>query len=959
MARKAWKSDRQGKLFGPEVEQLELCGEGAAPGSVEALGRQFASQEERREHFAQRLERKLADHDFRGQDGFPKGSDTDVLRLSDPPWYTACPNPFVREFVEAHGRPYNPLDGYHREPFNADTSAGKTDPLYKAHGYHTKVPHLAIVPFLLHYTEPGDLVLDGFCGSGMTGIAAQWCGSAPREYRGQLEAEWEQLGRGKPKWGARRAILNDLSPAATFIAANYNLPFDMKAFSKAAQRLLDEVEEELGWMYETNHVEGHGRGRINYTVWSEVFACPECGGDVVFLEQALDPETKRVRETFRCPHCDAELAKGRTGGDGGSSGSKSKVGTVERKLEMVLDPATGNPQRRVKLVPVLINYTVADERYEKRPDSRDLELLERIARSSMPAEVPVDAFPTHAPGSDRCRSSGGCCHSAGLAPKGFTHVHHLFLPRAAQALGALWRRARAQEDARIRNMLLWFVEQAIWTMSMLNRYRPTGFSQVSQYLSGVYYIGSQNAELSPWYVLDGKLKRLQTTFPSRSFSPGQCIVTTGTGAHIPISDQSIDYIFTDPPFGENLNYADLNFLVEAWHGLITDVEPEAIVDLSRQKELRQYQELMHACFAEYFRVLKPGRWMTMVFSNSSNLVWNAIQEAMGEAGFVVAEVRTLDKKQASFRQVTSTAMKTDLLVSAFKPSERLTRKIHEDGGVWNFVRELLEHLSPVVRTAGRLEVQVERTRQGLFDRVVAFYVQHRLPIPVSAAEFFAGLRDRFEEEDGMFFLPAQRGQYLKARAQSQDDPAIPLFIRDEKSAIQWVRAQLERKPQTQQDLTPDFYKAQTAWDRHERGVELRSVLEDHFDRYEGNGPVPGPIHAYLSKNYHDLRNLSKEHPDLREKARDRWYVPDPGRAEELERRNRRGLLREFETYRDSKKNRLKDIRKEVIRVGFADAYERQDFQAVVDVADRLPESMLEDDFELYMYVNNARTLVGG
>ena len=58
----------------------------------------------------------------------------------------------------------------------------------------------------------------------------------------------------------------------------------------------------------------------------------------------------------------------------------------------------------------------------------------------------------------------------------------------------------------MRNALLFFVEQAIWTMSLLNRYRPTGFSQVNQYLTGVYYVTSQNAEPSPWYVLGGKAK---------------------------------------------------------------------------------------------------------------------------------------------------------------------------------------------------------------------------------------------------------------------------------------------------------------------------------------------------------------------------------------------------------------------------------------------------------------------
>jgi hypothetical protein len=123
-------------------------------------------------------------------------------------------------------------------------------------GYHTKVPHLAIVPSILHYTEPGDIVLDGFAGSGMTGVAAQWCGSAPADYRNQLEAAWSEQGLPKPKWGARRAVLSDLGPAASFIAANYTLPFNVTAFSKAAQRILLDVEKELGWMCGTLHADG-------------------------------------------------------------------------------------------------------------------------------------------------------------------------------------------------------------------------------------------------------------------------------------------------------------------------------------------------------------------------------------------------------------------------------------------------------------------------------------------------------------------------------------------------------------------------------------------------------------------------------------------------------------------------------------------------------------------------------
>jgi hypothetical protein len=209
MAQKRKSRGDDGDLFIEGSGQLRLVDKSVEQqalekGKVECLGMTFDCEDTRRAYFTDRLREKLADPEFRKTPGFPKGTDEDIIRMSDAPWYTACPNPFLADFVCVYGKPYDPKERYERDPFAVDTSVGKTDALYKAHGYHTKVPHLAIVPSILHYTEPGDIVLDGFAGSGMTGVAAQWCGSAPAEYRKQLEAEWSKQGLPKPKWGARR-----------------------------------------------------------------------------------------------------------------------------------------------------------------------------------------------------------------------------------------------------------------------------------------------------------------------------------------------------------------------------------------------------------------------------------------------------------------------------------------------------------------------------------------------------------------------------------------------------------------------------------------------------------------------------------------------------------------------------------------------------------------------------------
>ena len=251
-------------------------------------------------------------------EGFPRGKDKDIIALSDPPYYTACPNPWIGEFIEKHGRPFDPEEKYDCEPFAADVSEGKNDPIYNAHSYHTKVPHKAIMRYILHYTKPGDIVFDGFCGTGMTGVAAQMCGNPDAEFKEKVEREMTGV-----VWGARRAILCDLSPAATFIAYNYNNPVDPAAFEREAKAILAEVEKECGWMYETDHVvdgkvqvrkDVDGtmtpvKGRINYTVWSDVFVCPHCSGEIVFWEAAVDQAEGKVRDEFPCPHCSATTTK--------------------------------------------------------------------------------------------------------------------------------------------------------------------------------------------------------------------------------------------------------------------------------------------------------------------------------------------------------------------------------------------------------------------------------------------------------------------------------------------------------------------------------------------------------------------------------------------------------------------------------------------------------------------------
>jgi len=829
-------------------------------------------------------------------EGFPIGKDEDIIALSNPPYYTACPNPFIEDFIKKHGKPYDEAsDDYHREPFAADVIEGKNDSIYNAHSYHTKVPYKAIMRYILHYTEPGDIIFDGFCGTGMTGVAAQMCGNPELEFKAKIEAEMPYV-----KWGARKAILNDLSPAATFIAYNYNMPVDVAEFHREATRILEECEKEYGWMYETRHViDGkfqtgiNGKpiiGRINYTVWSDVFICPTCSNEIVFWDVAVDKEKGKVNNTFYCSHCRSELTKR----------------NCARAQETHFDKRLNEFVTMAKQVPVLINYSVGKKRFEKKPDEFDLALIEKIYNMEIPYWYPTDELPNGYNTEQPKRSHG------------ITYVHQFYTRRNLYVIASIYHNLYHIERI-VKRELIFTFEQVLMGMSKIARYVPTHYSQVNQYLSGTLYIGSQVVEVTPRYIIENKIKQLVKVFAKIRGEKANFRVTTASATQIFLPENSTDYIFTDPPFGGNLNYSELSFIWEAWLKVFTNQKPEAIINAVQGKGLLEYQSLMTQCFTECYRILKPGRWMTVEFHNSQNSVWNAIQESLQRSGFIIADVRTLDKQQGSFKQVTTTsAVKQDLVISAYKPKESFKREFLSHAGSeetpWSFVRQHLEKLPVVVIKNGKIELIAERQAFLLYDRMVAYHIMNGIPVPLDATDFYKGLDERFLKRDGMYFLPDQVNEYDTARIVNDVEPIqFELFVTNEKSAIAWLYQQLET-PQTYAELQPKFMQEIKAWDKFEVRPELAVLLEENFLQDD----------------------------------KGRWYIPDITKTADVAKLREKKLLKEFEGYLATK-GKLKLFRTEAIRVGFAKLWADKNYKLIVETAERLPESVIQEDDKLLMY----------
>lgn len=507
-----------------------------------------------------------------------------------------------KEFVSKHA----PRKVVNR-PFDKDISAGKNTYVYDAHTYHTKVPPQGIAQLIEYYTWPGETVVDPFCGSGMTGVAAL------------------ELGR--------RAVLSDLSPAAVFIAKNLCTPVDHSAFMAAVDSVIAECRDLQDRLYTTSCRDCGSSVPMLYMVWSYDLHCSECEKPFCLWDVARD-ERPSVRESkikseFDCPHCSERITK--------------------RGL------------KRSNRHPVQVGYRCCGKGLKEQtatPDKRDLKLLKGITLSSIPDDLwyPTDKFPI-----------GGVNTRQPIAA-GIDSVEKAYTPRALWAMARLWKAACHYPDAHMGEKLKFALTSLYQRVTLFSEFRFWGGSGNTANYNVPHIANEQNvfvafrrkAATISWYFREApKLKR--------NLYVG---VHSATSLEH-IEDGAADYVFTDPPFGSNINYSEMNFLWESWLGRHTDVAEEAIVSRAQNKSVDDYRVLLCRSFLEANRVLRQDGWMTVIFHNSSEKVWSALQKAVTDAGFVVKGTQTFDKKHGTFKMhVSDNAVGYDLVLHCQKSTTK-------------------------------------------------------------------------------------------------------------------------------------------------------------------------------------------------------------------------------------------------------------------------------------------------
>ena len=503
------------------------------------------------------------------------------------------------------------------------------------------------------------------------------------------------------KWGARNAVLYELGALGAFVAKTLTNPPEPEEFRRAAAAVLKETERQDGWMYEaTNGVRGQG-GSLRYLIWSDVLRCPACRREVTLWDACVSRGPATIASLFTCPSCQHVAA----------------VDGVERLTESVTDGVIGERLRRRKRQPVWGYGANGTSKWSRPVSTKDLALIDRIEEEPIPDVVP------------RVKVPWGDLYRSGYH-LGVTHLHHFYTRRNLVMFGRLWERVEAHRGPLRDALRFWLLSYNASHGTIMTRVVAKAGQRdlvVTSAQPGVLYVSGLPVEKNLIAGLRRKASTIEKAFAVVHGRKGKIEVYQKSSCEVHLASGSVDYAFTDPPFGGNIPYAEVNFLNEAWLGRYTERTQEAIVSNSQGKTIDDYQELLTTALGEVRRVLKPRGKATVVFHSASADVWRALQSAYSEAGLSVERAGVLDKTQASFKQVTAAGtVRGDPLLLLGKC---LTKTEQTVESVWH----VAEHLR---RQAFAALDPVEQTAQRLYSRLINYYLSLHQEVPLDADSFY-------------------------------------------------------------------------------------------------------------------------------------------------------------------------------------------------------------------------------
>ena len=622
-------------------------------------------------------------------------------------YYSSGPNPNLRRFVEEHATPHDPeTDDYNAPPFDQSITTARSTAIFNMHTYWSKKPPDAIRQYIRHYTKPGDVVLDPLCGSGTTALAAL------------LEG--------------RQAIAIDLSPAATFITKNHCTPVEVRELQQALKKLQAEIKREMDWLYETRCDRCEGRATTIHTVYSYVFQCARCLAKVPLFDcvetmgQTAQGKPKKIRA---CPDCMA-------------NGHVEEISTSRNK--------------RFEPIPVLVRYECEEGckpkrngRHHKDPDPKKRAFFEKYdlgkLREIEAKEIPYWYPPHRMMNVDSDTKPWGDEWRPG---RDFRTVAELYTKRNLWALSALLAAIRSTSEDTCRDALTFGFTSILLKASRMMAHNRDGIGRIQK---GTYYVPQIEHDINVWRFMRGAIKDLTLGYKEIALGSTGLLISTSDARDLDIPSNSIDYIFTDPPYAGNVQYGELNFIWEAWLDFDTTWhENEIIVNQTRGTSESDWAQMMRQAMSECYRVLKPSHWISLCYHDTSEGTWHLVQDMMTEVGFIPEQLETtlyIDTPAKTVNQYFADKVtRRDLVINFRKPrpDELITQlTLFGDEDAATFTEKACAILSEALEThpgspADRLydELVSRMVRKGEFER----------------HDFDQLLRSVAEEVDGRWYL---------------------------------------------------------------------------------------------------------------------------------------------------------------------------------------------------------------
>jgi putative DNA methylase len=598
--------------------------------------------------------------------------------------------------------------------------------VYKMHRYFARRPWSVFRALIEHYSNPGSIILDPFCGGGVTVI------------------EGLRLGR--------KVIGVDLNPMATFITQMEAIDVDLDELKAAFEQVEAACREKIEELYLTTCPKCGEKVAADWFEWSKVYETPEHRICVVISE------CKKLR-------AGRYLAS--------DNQHKEEFTPLEAK------------RLRDVMIAIHVNCPRCKKKTTFKPTEDDKKLPDRCEQSyedivrAEGLKIPDEAIPDM-----------NMARENALFKRGITHFRDLFTKRNLIANGRLKKAILAADyKDEIRNFLglafsgsLRFTNNMVFRVQGWQSGKPVEWAKPAYWLQDVFieqnvataYLNRQNAIRRALKYTKSEIKpsAKHTTMPNllkqTSAQQNQFMLITGSADNLPLPDASVDVIITDPPYGGNVQYLELSDFWVVWlHEWInvdgvTDKSKEAITTRHRgfegAKELMHYRSMLHAVFKECQRVLKPHRWMVMTFHNKEFRVWNAIHLAAHDAGFKLAERDGMIYQPAiKLYEHTISTRRSGSMLGDFILS---FQKVEKEPGF-----RQIEH-AEIGRQIERLAAEAVIHHKGaslslIYMKLMPWLLNNNLLDKISEKELVPYLTNSFEEKDGKWYLKANPGDELK------------------------------------------------------------------------------------------------------------------------------------------------------------------------------------------------------